>query len=459
VKAKIITNTLIIGAIGYLAYLLLVAVAGEISYLHLWPLITLMFVLAVSLKVPFVYRIRVALILFSTGGMLFVLEAALEIREFDRDRTNARARAAQLEQGDVRNLLEITRDLRAGGVGAYPTTFIGSLGANASGDSGSSIFPLAGISRTMTVLCADGPELITYESDKHGFHNPKGLWDQEPMTIVSLGGSDTQGVCVRAEENATSLIRNVYSNTLNLGWVGTGPHHHLATLKEYVGRLKPQVVLWFFSEGDDLGDIRGYGREKFPIYGKYIDDQNFSQNLFGRQSEIDSQLKVFVDRLLEILPQQNLEELRKRLIEEATVTGNLRGIGTELTRPRSIGTSLDRIIKFRNIRRRLDNTVDRIRGTADDAADQQIAELREILKASQDYVDTWGGQIYFVYLPHWERYRHPQYIYGNPGIESHDRIVAMARSLDIPVIDVMEAFGSHPDPLSLWPYRVFGHYN
>jgi len=34
-----------------------------------------------------------------------------------------------------------------------------------------------------------------------------------------------------------------------------------------------------------------------------------------------------------------------------------------------------------------------------------------------------------------------------------------ATELDIPIIDIHEeVFDSHPDPLSLFPFRLFGHY-
>ena len=35
-----------------------------------------------------------------------------------------------------------------------------------------------------------------------------------------------------------------------------------------------------------------------------------------------------------------------------------------------------------------------------------------------------------------------------------------ATELDIPIIDIHnEVFKTHPDPLSLFPFRIAGHYN
>ena len=39
-------------------------------------------------------------------------------------------------------------------------------------------------------------------------------------------------------------------------------------------------------------------------------------------------------------------------------------------------------------------------------------------------------------------------------------MLSIVNSLNIPVIDIHEeVFARHPDPLSLFPFRVHGHYN
>ena len=38
--------------------------------------------------------------------------------------------------------------------------------------------------------------------------------------------------------------------------------------------------------------------------------------------------------------------------------------------------------------------------------------------------------------------------------------MTVVKELDIPVIDIhQEVFADHPDPLSLFPFRIAGHYN
>jgi lysophospholipase L1-like esterase len=39
-------------------------------------------------------------------------------------------------------------------------------------------------------------------------------------------------------------------------------------------------------------------------------------------------------------------------------------------------------------------------------------------------------------------------------------VVSIAHELNLPIIDIFsEVFDSHPDPSSLFPYRMEGHYN
>jgi Lysophospholipase L1 and related esterases len=69
-------------------------------------------------------------------------------------------------------------------------------------------------------------------------------------------------------------------------------------------------------------------------------------------------------------------------------------------------------------------------------------------------VSDWGGKMYLVYLPNFERYTidnvHPD----------HDFVMQTATELGIPIIDIhSEVFDPHPDPLSLFPFSIRGHYN
>jgi hypothetical protein len=89
---------------------------------------------------------------------------------------------------------------------------------------------------------------------------------------------------------------------------------------------------------------------------------------------------------------------------------------------------------------------------ADESAN--MALFRALLLRAKATVKTWGGSLYFLYVPQWERYALPNLVK-----ENREQVLQMVTDLEIPIIDVHTAFQSHGDPLSLFPFRRSGHYN
>jgi hypothetical protein len=89
--------------------------------------------------------------------------------------------------------------------------------------------------------------------------------------------------------------------------------------------------------------------------------------------------------------------------------------------------------------------------------------FRDILQKSKQMVSNWNGKMYFVYLPAFTRYstgnEDPILRYYGIGA-NRDFVLRTATELDIPIIDIhKEVFDLHPDPLSLFPFRIHSHYN
>ena len=83
-----------------------------------------------------------------------------------------------------------------------------------------------------------------------------------------------------------------------------------------------------------------------------------------------------------------------------------------------------------------------------------IPFFRDILQESKQMVSNWDGKMYFVYLPSINRY-----LTGSEDLY-RDFVLQTASELDIPIIDIhKKVFDLHPDPLSLFPFRMRGHYN
>ena len=203
---------------------------------------------------------------------------------------------------DTRGGFEVIADLRKRGIDAVPIItpanhlFVeqpdGSI-KSAINIGGTEVIPFGGISNKVTVLCNESGPWITYTSDEHGFNNPREIWQSGQIDVAALGDSFAQGYCVTSDKNFVALIRRGYPATLNLGMAGNGPLLMLATLKEYLPRLAPKIVLWFYYEGNDLTDLQT--EKKSAILMRYLKD-DFNQGLLARQSDVDQALTNEIDR-------------------------------------------------------------------------------------------------------------------------------------------------------------------
>lgn len=354
-------------------------------------------------------------------------------------------RIKTLEAGDqkfdTRSRLQVIHDLRARGIDAYPDVFPRVLFEPASSETIKSILlrnyeeflPVAGMSMTTTVFCNESGEYVVYESDEHGFHNPRGIWKNGFADIVALGDSYTHGVCVPTDKGFIATIRSKSPHTINLGVNGHGPLTSLATLKEYAVSLKPKLVLWFYYEGNDLRDLDGWEKNS-PLLKRYV-GSSFSQHLIDRQTEIDQSLKTYIDG-----------EMAKA---EASV-------------------SIEKILKLQHLRQVLQifherrpteqglpaELLEYIQDSGAPAALEDLQLFERILAEARDTVSSWGGRLVFVYLPTWERYRIPEL-----ASKDRDRVLGLARDLNLHVVDMHTFFSGHPDPLSLFPFRRYAHYN
>jgi hypothetical protein len=346
---------------------------------------------------------------------------------------------------DARNKLQVINDLSAKGIDAVPSLVpLVLLKQQPDGTrrsvinlDGVEVLPHGGISNRVTVYCNEEGQYVVYESDEHGFHNPKGIWGSDSVEIVALGDSFTQGGCVPSDKNFVSVIRERYPKTLNLGMAGQGPLNMLATLKDYVPALKPKFVLWFFYEGNDIGDLL-YERQS-PLLMRYLEG-NFNQTLSGRQAEIDKALAAYIE-----------SEKTAR-----TVPPKPRTMSETIGRA---GNLLGGLVRLNALRQRLglvygDSSQSREYLGSDANAKMSMDLLDRALREAKATVDGWGGKLYFVYLPERDTCIDPGRAVGDRA-----QIMTMVRRMGIPLIDVHHAFRAQSDPMSLFPFRRLGHYN
>jgi hypothetical protein len=251
--------------------------------------------------------------------------------------------------------------------------------------------------------------------------------------LAVIGQSFAQGYCVPNGKTFIDLLRDDYPVTLNLGTSGQGALLQLAAIREYLATRKPRTVLWIFSEGIDLEDL--YDEARNPLLRRYA-EPGFTQHLVERQPEIEQRLRRVVDNM------------------EAHAREEALSVGARVP----WNHSLVGFVKLRHLRETMMSRYRPpdprfVRGLS--MIEQPHNLLSEALQQAKMLTARWGGTLYFVYLPSWNRYDADE---QTAEIERM-KVLTLVRSLGIPVIDVHPSFVAHGDPLSLFPFRRFGHYN
>ena len=415
---------LVLGGFGAfcLAVLTLAVVRrSDTLFYYIAPIVGLMLV-GFALRARAEIRINLSVGIVAVGLTLYGAELVLLFTqqsptrpEFEQRRIDAaRARG---QSYDLRSQLEVVMDLEEQGVHAvarvHPSEFVSSNGLRSGREN---IFPVSGIARTVTVTCNESGEWTLFESDEHGFRNPLGQYGRDSIDIVLVGDSYAFGACVPQGEGVASALRQTGRSVLNLAYGGNGPLLKLAALKEYGEPFAPQAVLWLYHEGTDLWDLRRERRSSLLL--NYL-DPDYTQRLSEKQPLIDSLLIAY-------------HSMRREKAE------------ARLRRRGRCGVTLCRL---RELPERA--------APQPPAADLPVDFLEDVLVSARDRVRRWDGELFFVYLPGWGRYSSAV---AHPAFDSRPQILERVRESGIPIIDFTGVLDSHPDPLSVFPFRERGHY-
>ena len=377
-------------------------------------------------------KVNLSILFFTIGITVYGFETYLEFSKKTQREIIAKQMGVPY---DTRTKMEVLDDLRDSGVEAYPNIHPYVLLGDITTKNGLStrdgmIFPLSGISNKLMVQSNENGYWMMYTGDKYGFHNSNDVYQDNIVDILITGDSFAEGWSVKSEENIGGVLQEIGFNVVNIGKSGNGPLLEFATLKEYAEPLEPKIVLWVYYV-NDLSDL--LNRElQSSIIRRYLNEDDYSQNLISRQKEIDGVLINYVQNELE-----KEREKRDRLSKQ---------------RGRLSNHPVIKILKLYNLRIKINLVPKPIPTPTPTPTPTPI--FRDILQKSKQMVSDWDGKMYFVYLPDFERYST-----GNEHI-NRDFVIQTATELDIPVIDIhKEVFDPHPDPLSLFPFRVWGHYN
>ena len=305
---------------------------------------------------------------------------------------------------DVRNKIEILKDLKK--------TF-NKVTLVVKPHEFKNIYTFAGISNHKTIFCNENGYYAIYESDRYGFNNPDEEWDKTSVEYLLIGDSFIHGSCVNRPDDISSILRNLSKKpVINLGFQGVGPLIEYALLKEYFPN-NVKKILWFYYEGNDLVDLNRELKSNLLI--KYFSEDNFLQHLKLKQDLIDKTLIEFINN-----------EKSKKDISKLKIFFN----------------------KFKKILK-LSTTRELFL-----PKHQPGKDFIKIISKVKKFAENNNSELYFIYLPEYSRYKYKS------KNTSYSNIKSIIQSMDIKFINIdQEVFQNIPNPLSLFPFELPGHYN
>ena len=332
-----------------------------------------------------------------------------------------------------RSVYEVYMDYKNSGkdvvVSVSPSNFISKI------NNEDEIYPLSGISNKLTIYCNESGYVKTYKSDRYGFNNPDKEWDKLHFDFVLIGDSFTQGECVHEKDTIAGQLRNK-TEVLNLGYAGNGPLLEYATLREYFKNIKTKNVLWLYYV-NDLQEFQLELSNKFLI--NYLEDINFTQDLINRQKEID-----FIDSKASLQELKNYQR-NKNVLFQFEKFKFKRVLFLESTRHRLSWMFKIDLMNINLISLKEDES-------------NYLDEFSEVLVQANNLVTNNNSKLYFVYLPEYPGIYNS--ITGKQRLQSYKKVINLVEKLNIPIIDLYkDSFSDHPDPKSLFPLRIYGHYN
>lgn len=369
--------------------------------------LTLLFAIPLFTKPDTRLALVFSLVLVGVCG--FAFNAYLVLREppYAALLREVDAARAQVPGHEPRTPLAVARAMTEAGTPAVP--FLVGLFARRRWTE-RQLLPLGGVSTSTTVLCNEKGPYVTYVSDERGFRNPRGLPEQ--ADVVVLGDSFAHGECVEDGEHSSDLFRARGVSTVNHGASGSGALLELALYHEYVRQRRPKVVLWYFYEENDRQDL--LDEYKSPLLRRYLDEPAFSQHLWDKQPEVDAYWHDYLDGL-EVAPSSA-----------------------------DTGHHLSELVSMYQLRSLL--------GLRRSAYAPWRQTLVRILQQVQTDLQKTGGRLHFVYLPSWNRVK------GQSGIDK-DAVLEAVGSAGIAYTDLTPTLMATDDPLSHFPFGLFGHYN
>ena len=273
-----------------------------------------------------------------------------------------------------------------------------------------------------------------FVSDRYGFRNNDTIWNTEEGEIeyATIGDGYSIGCCINYGTIADHIEKATQKPVLNLGVSGSGPLKKLALLREYGNILKPKNVIWLFNDSNIHYTIDEINN---PYLSKY-QDKKFNFNLVNKQDRID---QAFIE-----INYQKIKNHNKIIFKKFLKLYGLRLFISNVSSEK---------IKLVNNYYRYSNT--KVKYSADQ---RELIEYKKILLQVKDLVESWGSNIYFVYLPVYNEVLKINSI--DDTFLIREQVRDLITSIDIEFIDVYEEkIKLLDDKKMIFPLGLNFHYN
>ena len=407
----------------YIVYKSQIAWQGQkIDYFKLYYIVSIFF-FSTSLILLFVKKIFTTYyVIFFSSILISLYSIELYLLNYDPYKINIKSKIYFEKTGkkfESKSKFEIYKNLKKDKINStfafFPNYFIENTGYD--------VFPLSGISHINTLYCDENGYYSNYKSDRYGFNNPDEVWDHEEIDYLILGDSYAHGACVNSPNDISSQLRKISNKkVLNLAYGGNGPLISYAALKEY-GPKKIKNILFFFYEGNDHKDLEKEIKNKFLL--KYLNNDNYSQDLKNKQADIDSQLNYIINNVSE------------------------NGINFHSKKKKDIFINFIKLVKFRT---KLNSYLpSKYQNATYNLNNFSNLILDKLVK----YSINKKANLFLVYLPSFDRYSSGRY-----DKDFYEKLKLDLKKNNIKLIDTSKlVFDKSSNPLNFFPFMMPGHYN
>ena len=301
-----------------------------------------------------------------------------------------------------------------------------------------SIIPLRGPINKKTLSCNEGGIRKIANNDMYGFKNPNYIYEKE-IEIFLIGDSFTHGECEDENTDIAGWLRNTYNiNSSNYGISGAGPLLSLAALKEYGTKFKPKNIIYFYSEANDMQDLK---IEKGTFLINYLG--SYSQKLFENKIEVNNFFTEYEEIAYIFLNEKMKNEKSKFTIKfEEEITKSKKREKIEIIKDFFELQKLKNIFSSKSFYFKNDNTIDK-------------KLFIRVLTEMQLTAEKMNSNFTIVYLPDWNRFNSKYSLVKFFHKRKIDKII---KSLNIPYIDIVNEFEKNREPIKFYPFGLRGHY-